>query len=144
MYGVAESLKKLLAQINAVAPARKKNSDGTIGDMAHRNRNSDHNPWVWDENTERGVVTALDVTHDPAGKCDCNILVASLVTNKDPRIKYIIWNRRIVNSAPVGGTAAWAWRPYAGSNPHDRHVHISVKCTKSEYDDIADWGFELS
>lgn len=144
VWRVAESLRKLLGQINTAAPARKKASDGTIGDTSHRNRNSDHNPWIWDENTRKGVVSALDVTHDPAGKCDCNILVASLVTNKDPRIKYIIWNKRIVNSSPIGGTNAWVWRSYSGSNPHDKHVHISVKCPKSDYDDNGDWSFELS
>ncbi|GAA4321344.1 hypothetical protein GCM10023149_21160 [Mucilaginibacter gynuensis] len=136
---LAASLIKLRQQINKLAPARDKKLDGWFGDAAHQTRNSDHNPWV-----EGSVVTAIDVTNDPNGKCSCEILVASLVDNKDFRIKYIIWNRRIVNSSAINGTAPWVWRPYNGANPHDKHAHISVKCEKADYDSPADWLLETS
>ena len=68
-WRVAQSLETLRFQLNAMAPGRSKASDGGIGDTDHQNRNSDHNPWVLDGS--RGVVTARDFTHDPAGGCDC-------------------------------------------------------------------------
>src|SRR5688572_743005 len=63
-WRVAESLNVLLKQINAKAPHRNKKSDGSIGDDKHRTRNSDHNPWIRDGSSD--VVTARDITHDPA------------------------------------------------------------------------------
>jgi len=143
-WRTAKSLKLLLTQVNAVAPGRKKDSDGTIGDAAHQSRSSDHNPWVWDKVAGKGVVTALDITNDPAGQCDCEVLARSLVDSKDQRIKYLIWNRQIINSSPIDGTAAWIWRPYNGANPHNKHMHISVKCNKELYDDMDNWVIRTS
>jgi extracellular elastinolytic metalloproteinase len=136
---LAGSLIKLREQINKLAPNRSKKSDGWFGDAAHQTRNSDHNPWV-----DGSVVTAIDITHAPNGKCDCEILTGSLVDNKDSRIKYIIWNRRIVNSSAINGTPPWVWRHYNGVNPHDKHAHISVKCEKTDYDSPADWLLKTS
>lgn len=142
-WRAAESLKSLLNQINSLAPSRKKDSDGMIGDISHQSRNSDHNPWVWDKVALKGVVTALDITHDPIGKCDCQKLADSLQRDKDQRIKYVIWNKQIMNSASINGTAAWTWRPYSGSNPHSKHIHISVKCQKENYDSISNWNINI-
>jgi endonuclease I len=135
----AESLKTILKLVNALAPARKKDSDGMIGDLAHQSRDSDHNPWVWDSLAKKGIVTALDITHDPVGKCDCEKLAKSLETNKDNRIKYVIWNKQIMNSSPISGNDAWTWRPYDGTNPHAKHIHISVKCETNICDDTSPW-----
>jgi hypothetical protein len=44
------------------------------------------------------VVTALDVTHDPANGVDPGALAETLRTSRDPSIKYIISNRRIAAS----------------------------------------------
>jgi endonuclease I len=138
-WRAAESLKSLLKQVNTLAPSRKKDSDGMIGDEAHQSRDSDHNPWVWDKVTNKGVVTALDITNDPSGKCDCQILANSLQENKDQRIKYVIWSKQIMNSIPIDGTSAWTWRSYNGNNPHNKHIHISVKCEKENYDSTSNW-----
>ncbi|OLY91818.1 Lysine-specific metallo-endopeptidase [Cnuella takakiae] len=135
----AESIKHLLAQLNNMAPGRSKEHDGTIGDSDHEGRNSDHNPWVKDEQLGIGVVTAVDITHDPAHKCDCNVLVSVFEKNKDPRIKYVIWNRKIMNSSAIGGNEPWRWRPYYGKNPHNLHMHVSVKCDRPSYDSTVDW-----
>ena len=140
----AASLRHLLGQVNALAPGRSKVSDGMIGDTAHQSRNSDHNPWIWDAAVSKGVVTALDITHDPGNKCDCNVLANVLQLHKDERIKYVIWNRRIMNSSPINGAAAWEWRNYSGANPHDKHIHISVKCDKPNYDSTKNWNIKLS
>jgi hypothetical protein len=136
-WRVAKSLLTLREQVNQRAPRRNKASDGTIGDARHCQRTSDHNPWVRDGST--GVVTAMDITHDPRGGCDANTLAEAIRANRDPRVKYIIWNRRIANSAAIGATPAWAWRRYTGENPHTAHVHISVKPDKANYDSTADW-----
>lgn len=130
-WRLAKSLDTLRGQVNALSPRRSKASDGTIGDAAHSARKSDHNP---DKN---GVVTACDITHDPARGIDGGVLAEVLIASRDPRIKYVIWNRRIC--AGSAGPQPWRWRPYSGSNPHNKHVHISVKAGKSSYDDTRAW-----
>lgn len=132
-WRLAKSLDQLRKQINAAAPNRNKVSDGTIGDAAHAKGKSEHNP---DAN---GVVRAMDITHDPASGVDGTILSESLVASRDRRILYIIWNRRIINSE----VQPWVWRPYREANPHDHHVHVSVKADPKLYDDTALWGFQL-
>jgi hypothetical protein len=140
-WRAAKSLLKLRAQVDARAPRRVRGSDGTVGDAGHQSRRSDHNPWVVDGVT--GIVTAMDITNDPAHGCTSDALARSLVRSRDPRIKYVISNRRIANSSPQGGHSAWAWRPYGGASPHDHHVHVSVKSDKALYDDESDWTFDL-
>lgn len=140
-WRVAKSLLTLRTQVNQAAPGRSKASDGTIGDAAHCRRRSDHNPWIRDGNI--GVVSAMDITHDPSDGCDANEIAESIRSNRDVRVKYIIWNRRIANSSPIGGHPAWAWRDYTGSNPHDKHIHISVKADKPNYDSTVAWQIEL-
>lgn len=132
-WRVAQSLLKLRAQIDAAAPGRSKLSDGTVGDADHASRSSDHNPWVTDGGM--GIVTAMDITHDPRNGVDAAVLAEDLRQSRDPRLKYIISNRRIASH----DKADWAWRPYGGSNPHDKHVHISVKPIKALYDSVATW-----
>lgn len=132
-WRVAKSLLKFRDQVNAKFPARSKASDGTIGDEAHASRSSDHNPWFKDAGV--GIVSALDITHDPAHGVDSYLMAEQLRQSHDPRIKYIISNRRIC-SATVD---PWVWRAYNGPNPHDKHVHISVKGIKAEYDDDKPW-----
>ena len=136
-WRAAKSLMALLQQVNQRAPRRNKASDGTIGDAAHCQRTSDHNPWVRDSGV--GVVTALDITHDPRGGCDANTIVEAIRASRDRRVKYIIWNRRIANSAAVGGAQPWEWRRYTGTNPHTVHAHISVKPDKASYDSTSAW-----
>jgi GH25 family lysozyme M1 (1,4-beta-N-acetylmuramidase) len=127
-WRVANSLNKLLKQLNDRAPNRNKASDGSIGDTAHSNRTSDHNPWYGP-----GIVTARDFTHDPSGGLDCNWLAEQLRTVRDPRIKYVIWNHKIFDSR-----YGWSWAPYYGANPHTKHLHLSV-VANSLNDNTADW-----
>lgn len=122
-WRLANSLIVLRNQVNAAYPNRNRLSDGTIGDAAHALVKSEHNP-----NSE-GVVTAMDITHDPANGADMNVFAQSLIT--DPRTWYVIFNRRIWEDG--------AWAPYNGSNPHDKHLHISTKQNKASYDDTRVW-----
>lgn len=136
-WRVARSLLTLRDEINTKAPHRSKISDGTIGDAAHASRNSDHNPYIKDANGV-GVVRAFDVTHDPAHGLNCTDLaehVRLLGQRGDPRVRYVIWNRRIASSK-----AGWTWRHYSGSNAHDKHCHISV-VEGTAYDSTAPWGW---
>jgi hypothetical protein len=116
-WRLAASLIQLRSQLDAAYPKRSKKHDGSIGDAAHAARKSDHNP------NARGVVTAIDITHDPENGVDCNELATWLLAGKDRRIKYVIWRKRTFSSdiPPL-----WQWKPYTGSNPHDLHLHISV------------------
>lgn len=139
-WRVAESLLTLRNQINALSPNRSKASDGTIGDAAHASRLSDHNPWVTDGGT--GVVTAIDITHDPAHGIDSEKLAQALIASRDPRIKYVISNKRIC--AGTDGPSPWVWRAYTGTNPHSKHVHLSVKSAKAHFDSKTPWKFDLS
>jgi len=136
-WRVAKSLLTLRDQVNAKFPNRSKASDGTIGDAAHQSRDSDHNPWVSDGNI--GVVTAMDVTHDPAHGCDGNLLAGAIHAARDPRVKYVIFNSRIARSYVKNGNPPWTWLPYTGQNKHDHHVHISVKAEKANYDSTTAW-----
>lgn len=131
MARLAKSLDVLRAQVNARWPDRNKGSDGWIGDTAHSARKSDHNP------NSAGVVQALDITHDPRGGPDAGKLAEMLRLSRDPRIKYLISNQRICSGA--GGQSPWSWRPYSGSNPHTKHVHISVCDEKVLYDSSKPW-----
>jgi len=131
-WRVAKSLETLRRQINDMAPGRSTASDGTIGDQAHQIRNSDHNP------NADGVVTALDITHDPAHGVDAGAMAEMLRLGQDPRIKYIISNRRIASSK----IQPWVWRPYTGANAHTRHFHVSVMADPKLYDDQRPWAID--
>ncbi|WP_210206849.1 hypothetical protein [Rhodoplanes serenus] len=128
-WRLAASLDTLRRQIDAARPARRRDWDGTIGDAAHAARTSDHNP------NSAGVVTAIDITHDPAGGVDTAALAEHLRGSRDPRIKYVISAGRIVSST----ISPWTWRPYTGAGRHDKHVHISVMPDASAYDDARPW-----
>jgi len=131
-FRVAKSLNTLLAQVDARAPNRDKSSDGTIGDQHHQARNSDHNP------NAAGVVTAMDITNDPAHGADSGAIAEMLRLARDPRIKYVISNRRIFSSQK----SPWQWRPYTGINAHTKHVHISVSADPALYDATDPWTLE--
>jgi len=133
-WRLARSLEVLRAEVNALAPGRSKASDGTIGDTAHQSGASDHNP------NAAGVVCALDLTHDPAHGADMHRIAEHIRTRRHPALKYVIWNRRIASAS-----SGWAWRTYTGSNPHTKHMHVSVGTgpdgrSTGPYDDTSPWG----
>lgn len=127
----AAALEKLLMQVNERWPHRSKLSDGERGDTAHSQRKSDHNP------NAAGVVTALDITNDPANGPVSRGIAEALIASKDERIKYVISNRQIASGND--GPSPWKWRNYSGANPHEHHVHVSVKADAKHYDDTSAW-----
>lgn len=109
-------------QVNKRFPKRDKTSDGWIGDTAHAERKSDHNP------DSKGIVHAWDLDQDFGAPGDpetfCTQLLAYARAGKDGgRLKYVIYEGRIAS-----GTYAdkfWKWRPYDGANAHTKHIHLS-------------------
>lgn len=90
-----------------------------MGDLAHSKRKSDHNSG-----------NAFDLTHDPKNGPNGNVLTRELVDANDPRVTYIIWNKKI-------WTKAKGWKAYTGSNPHNKHFHVSIK--PESRDDLRPW-----
>ena len=135
---IANSLDVLRHQVDAIAPDRDKSSDGWIASEQHHQANptSDH------EANSAGVVTALDVTHDPTHGMDTYALAEQLLAGKDERVKYLISNRKIA-SGTEQAHSAWVWRKYDGSNPHDMHIHVSVKGDAAHYDSTAQWAVRV-
>jgi hypothetical protein len=121
------SLTVLFGQVDAEASHRSKASDGTEASPAHdaANPTSAHHPHyvpgIGDD-----IVTAGDITHDPAGGCDTYALAETLRANRDARIKYVISNRRIFSAYAVGSHAPFEWRDYTGTDPHTNHVHVET------------------
>jgi hypothetical protein len=99
----------VLRQATKIAPSRMKASDGLLPSKAHQaqNPNSDHNTGL-----------AVDLTHDPARGIDCVEIFEQLKSDK--RVKYLIFKGVIWS--PIRGD-----KPYSGSNPHNKHLHISIK-----------------
>lgn len=121
---LAPSLTTLRAEINARWPRRDKTSDGWIGDRAHQATRSDHNP------NARGSVNAADFDED-------GINVAEVIDafERHPSAHYWIYEGQIADRDD-----GWRRRPYAGSNPHDKHVHVSIRQTRQAEQDTRPWG----
>lgn len=128
----APSVRAALTEASRLWPGRDDEHDGTIGDAHHREAKSDHNPGA------RGLVHAFDLTHDPASGCDCrrnaDWLRSRVLDGNERRVRYVIFARRIFNAA-----VSPAWRPYGGSNPHDRHMHVSIHETPEAEQDRSPW-----
>lgn len=133
-WRLAKSLEVLRNEVNAAFPRRSKSSDGTIGDAAHHARASRHVP------NDAGVVTALDLTHDPLNGCDIHGVARQLVRHPHPDLEYVISNAQVAKRR-----TGFKWEPYRGSNPHTQHAHFAVgQGPDSEptqpYDDTVPWG----
>lgn len=137
-WRLAKSLNVYRGQIDGAWPARNRASDGTIGDEAHRASDSDHNPRLITGLGATPVVTAADITHDPAHGCNFGAIAEALRASRDRRIKYVIYHERMFSSYHTSRHPAWSWRPYAGDNPHTRHGHLSVLANHLA-DDGAPW-----
>ena len=109
----------VLRQATALRPKRKKASDGLLPSAAHvtQSPNSDHNTGY-----------AVDLTHDPLNGIDCVELFIKL--QEDKRVKYLIFQGRIWSQEK-------GVKEYTGSNPHNKHLHISIKDNSGE--DTSNW-----
>ncbi|MGF6189294.1 peptidoglycan-binding domain-containing protein [Serratia sp. 2723] len=118
MASPAPACRKALTDATQKWPNRNKASDGIMGDKAHQATKSDHNSG-----------NAFDLTHDPKNGVDCTVLSEQVLS--DARVSYVIFNRKI-NSLDGRG-----WRVYSGKNPHNVHMHVSIK--KEKRDDVSAW-----
>ena len=136
-WRLAKSLETLRAEVNGFAPKRSKRSDGTLGDPAHASRASRHNP------NRYQVVTALDLTHDPAGGFDAHGFARRHVRDPHPELEYVISNREVAKRRN-----GFRWEPYRGTNGHTLHAHFAVGTGPDSdplppYDSTLSWGVSL-
>jgi hypothetical protein len=119
----APTARRALAEASTRWPQRNRASDGICPSAEHslQNPTSDH---------ERGM--AFDLTHDPEHGCDAHHWAEQLMLRRDWRVKYVISNRRIWNPSISAN-----WREYGGSNPHIKHMHVSL--VDAARDDTATW-----
>jgi len=117
----------VLRQATALFPKRKKLSDGLLPSKAHlvASPNSDHNTGL-----------AVDLTHDPKTGIDCADIFEKL--KEDERVKYLIFQGKIWSRE----RRKEGNRKYSGSNPHNKHLHISINDTHSN--DTSPWFWWLN
>ena len=112
----------VLRQATAIVPLRMKASDGLLPSNAHlmQSPTSDHNTGY-----------AVDLTHDPKNGIYCVEIFEKL--KEDKRVKYLIFKGKIWSKekSKLGN------RRYTGSNPHNKHLHISINSTMGS--DTSPW-----
>lgn len=122
---LAPTLRVLREEINTRWPHRDKTSDGWIGDAAHQARKSDHNP----DDDDRSV-NAADFDIDGM---DPLLVVRHCIEH--PSTQYVIFNRTIWSR-----TRGFRPARYTGSNPHTKHLHVSVSHSRALEDSRQPWG----
>ena len=117
----------VLRQATAIAPSRMKASDGLLPSRAHLKQSptSDHNTGL-----------AVDLTHDPKNGIDCADIFEKL--KEDERVTYLIFKSKIWSKEK----AKQGNRRYTGSNPHNKHLHISIDAACSA--DTSPWFWWLN
>lgn len=137
-WTLAPSLQQLFTEFNIIAPTRDHDSDGSIGNAAHQQTVSDHNP------DSHGVVHAIDVDKDLRADFTMEEIVQYHLSEcRKPnsigldrgRLTYIIYNRRIWSAS-----SNWVQKPYTGPNPHDKHAHFSCEYDLKYANDTRTWG----
>lgn len=140
-------LVRLRAEFNAIAPARDEASDGWIGDTAHQQEVSDHNP---DETGSVPIhdadhvneVHAIDVDND-LRESDLTMervvqfLLGRCRSGAEERLRYIIWDRRIWSAS-----SDWVQKAYTGASPHTEHAHFSASYDTKLEASTASWHLE--
>jgi hypothetical protein len=105
-WKLAAAAVTLRDQVNKRYPKRDRASDGTIGNLVHRRRISDHNP------DKSGYVMALDLDEDgwPAHQF-ANQLIEYMRTSGDKRIKNVVYEGRVASGTSLQQTVGVAQRP---------------------------------
>lgn len=143
------ALDCLFDEFDRIAPNRDHTTDGSIGDDAHSQRSSDHNPdetgATPDEDSDtKNEVHAIDVDRNlnvegfDMEDCVQHILWRCRKSNSDPenepRLKYIIYKERIWEAPD------WEEEDYDGDNPHNEHAHFSAEYDSEYSEDRSPWG----
>lgn len=132
-WSLAPCLRAMFDEADRRWPARSRVSDGSVGDLSHSARASDHNP------DSSGDVLAGDLTHDPANGCDARLFAEHLRVSRDPRVKYVISAGKMFASYSTSARPAWTWGQYTGVNAHEKHTHVSVLDTDAAKGDTSPW-----
>lgn len=141
------SLVTLRSEFNAINPDRDKASDGSVGDAAHADSESDHNP---DETGHVPIRDADGKNEVHAIDVDVNLRVPGLDmedcvqfilgrcrSGAERRLRYIIYRRRIWSASN-----GWRQKAYTGSNAHDQHAHFSASYETVHEASTASWHLE--
>ena len=123
---------RLRDQVNTRFPKRDKRTDGWIGDSAHKDRVSDHNP------DSQGIVYAIDIDEHMGkkgrwrnGKAAMHLADQLLMYAKSglpghDRIKYVVYEGKIAS-----GTYKASWWKWRGGKDWGHYQHIHVSFNKS-------------
>lgn len=138
-------LVSLRREFDELAPGRDRVSDGAIGDRAHQQEPSDHNPdetgnTPYKDADSTDEVHAIDVDSDlrePGWSMQraVDVIVGRHRSGQDDRLNYVIYNRKIWASE-------WGWseREYTGASAHTEHAHFSARYTTPQERDTRAWG----
>lgn len=140
-------MKNLGNQFNARWPDRDGTSDGAIGDYAHQQGISGHNPddtqfhnAEWDSDSDNTPeIRAIDVDSDLGGDVSAQQVVDHIrrLPNVSSVIWYIIYNRKIYVAPDFDPVT------YTGSSPHTEHIHFSgAKSQAADNNSTFDYQFE--
>ncbi len=144
-WELVDSAESLFDEFNVLAPERDKSSDGSIGNEAHQQESSDHNPdetgkTPFEDDDSINEVHAIDVTANlrkPGWSMQkvVDIIVERHRVGLDNRLQNVIYNEVIYS-------ASWGWtsRAYKGSNKHKKHAHFGFKYTTAAERNIRSWG----
>lgn len=138
---------KLRSDFDSIAPDRDYASDGWIGDTAHQQEISDHNP---DETGSVPIHDADKVNEVHAIDVDDDLRESDLTMEKvvqfllgrcrsgaETRLRYIIYNRRIWDYR-----SDWVQKAYTGPSPHTEHAHFSFSYDTAREAATASWHLE--
>ena len=136
----------LRQEFNTLAPGRDLGADGSIGDTAHQQESSDHNPdetgrTPYSDADDINEVHAIDVDSTgpwPAGRdlaAAVEIIRTRHQVGKDDRLQNIIYQGKICSR-----TWGWTWRLYTGLSQHYDHAHFSARYTTAQEGDTRPWG----
>jgi hypothetical protein len=143
-WSLVPCLVELRGEFNEIAPDRDRSSDGSVGDPAHQDSQSDHNP---DETGNVPIrdadkvneVHAIDVDADlrvPGFSMEhaVQFLLHRCRSGAERRLRYIIFNRRIWSASNE-----WRQQAYTGANAHDKHAHFSASYATNLEASTASW-----
>jgi hypothetical protein len=151
-------LVTLRGEFNRVAPDRDKGADGSVGDISHAAKPSDHNPdetgnTPTEDADKKNEVHAVDVDSTgswPDGKggeagawFDRKVRAVAARERVEyesatlvGRLQNIIWRGQVISRS-----WGWSeWRAYGGPSGHFDHAHFSARYLSSTESDTRPWG----
>jgi hypothetical protein len=123
------ALTRLRSDFDDAFPERSRSSDGWIGDSAHAESTSGHNPddtsgvsAEYSDSDSAAEVRAIDVDKDLNSSTSMQDVVDRILATSNDlrRLKYVIFDRHQWSKSN-----GWKRTDYTGSNPHDQHAHFS-------------------